>query len=134
MEQQLPADFDWVAARNNCSLSVVFKQLEIEAEKNVNQRNALGNKKLEKDRFQFIPKENYFVIMRGGSSSRSVAFSLKLDHIYVEPSSSGGQSIRATLTLNNLAECKLKVNNQELERWQLLRMALEDLFAFEDIE
>lgn len=36
--------------------------------------------------------------------------------------------ISATLTLNDLGECRLRVGDQELDRWQVLRRALEPLF------
>jgi hypothetical protein len=35
---------------------------------------------------------------------------------------------KATLTLNDMGECRLKINGQEREFWQFRRTALEDLF------
>jgi hypothetical protein len=32
------------------------------------------------------------------------------------------------LTLNNNGECRLRVKDEELEQWQVRRMALEELF------
>lgn len=36
--------------------------------------------------------------------------------------------LRATITLNNEGRCMLKVDGEELEPWNVRRMALEDLF------
>jgi hypothetical protein len=55
-----------------------------------------------------------------------VNFSLEGDEIVV---CAGNEIIlRATITLNNEGRCMLKVDDEELEQWQVRRMALEDLF------
>jgi hypothetical protein len=59
---------------------------------------------------------------------RTVNFSMADTEIAIK--TSGGSSFRVTLMLNNDGECKVRVKgrDEDLERWQVLRIALEDLF------
>ena len=120
MKEPLPSDFDWVLARSECSLQRVFYKLEREAKQNVEQRN------------RQLDKQPPFIFSEGDGKEFSVS---RGDYSVVfgfEPPAITAKGprvkLRATLTLNDNAECKLLVENQELDRWQFLRRALEGFF------
>lgn len=119
------SNFDWVAARDKCSPESVFRQLEADAQTNTERRNELLGEK----RFVFNPggqlNPSFYVSLRG--SQKHVRFYLSDGIIHIEDDSHGNQ-IDAKLTLDNDGECKFKVKGEAFERWQILRMALEDFF------
>jgi len=123
-----PSDWDWVQARHSCAIAAIFRQLELDAQLNVEKRQALVKPDRDDFGFRFESRDKMFLVSRVASrGARTVVFRLTSDHINVERL--GGEEIlRATVTLNNDGECRLRVEGQELDRWQLLRRALEGLF------
>lgn len=125
------SDFDWVTERGKCSSIHVFEQLRAEAKQNVKTYNDLPNT----HGVQFSSAaDGVFSITRSDrrGGHMIVRFTLADDEISID-----GQGIdmamTAALTLNDRGDCRLKVNGQELDRWQLLKRALEPiLFASGD--
>lgn len=118
----LPPDFDWVTARSSCSAVKVFELLHLEAKKNVETFNDATQLK-----WEFAAQNEIFSIVRRESSGVvGVRFMLIDPEIEIEGQ---GVDVRltATLTLNDAGECRLRVGKEELDRWQLLRRALEPL-------
>ena len=124
----MPDDFSWVKERHACSIIAVFKSLEVAAEKDVKARNDL---KSEGDQFGFKFQEqrngSFFVERLANRGASYVVFNLKDSFISV-CGPDGKEMFRATPTLTNDRECRLKVNGEELEVWQIMRKALEALF------
>ena len=129
MERKLlPPDFDWVTARHRCSAAKFFERLYLGAQRNMETRNALVQERGERLLFEITQDGIVFSVLRpiaGGIAI--VRFRLDGDRISVE-----GQGVRVacegTITLNHQAECRLKVGDQELDEWQVLRCGLETLF------
>ena len=122
--------FDWVRARNDCSLLAVFRSLQSAAEKDVETRNALRGKA---DEYRFIYKSNpktegFFVIREGNFVGLTISFQVVGSAILVTEMPSNHELLTAVPTLTNERACMLKVNSQELEEWQVLKLALEALF------
>ena len=118
-------DFDWVTAREKCSPGSVFELLRLQVKEDVETRNK--SIKEERDAFRFNQNEKLFSVVLPSEPLRyGVTFSLKGEKIIVERKNK--PFLEATLTLNDEGECRLKVNGQEREFWQVRRMALEDLF------
>lgn len=127
-KRQLPADFDWVTARQKCSVGKFFERLRIGAEKNMQARNALREERGERFHFESTSDANVCSVirpLRGGIVV--VRFVLDGERIRVE-GSGVDVNFEGTLTLNHEAECRLKVAGQELDEWQVLRLGLEALF------
>ena len=121
------SQFDWVSARDACSTRAVFEALKQRAADDVKTINALRGKSL------FAIQSNasgdlFSVVRQEDSAQRAVNFSVADSEIAIKPSS--GSSFRVTLALNESGECKVKIKgrDEELEHWQVLRIALEDLF------
>ncbi|MGB8889071.1 MAG: hypothetical protein WCC87_20250 [Candidatus Korobacteraceae bacterium] len=119
--------FDWVSARNACSTRAVFDSLKLGATGDVKVINSLRGKPV--FTLETAPSRDLFsVVSQEGSPQRTVSFSLADTEIAVKTSS--GASFRVTLALNDIGECKVKIKgrDEELELWQVLRIALEELF------
>ena len=119
-------NLDWVTARANCSLTKVFKELEIGVRGDIDIRNHLN------DGAQFevvnVPPHEFTIIRKTeGRLPRSVVtFSIAGDGINF--TGEGCSAFRATLILNSRGQCRLNVEDQELTQWQVRMRALETLF------
>jgi hypothetical protein len=118
--------FDWVTERSSCSLPNVFKKLRLQIEEDVKTRNALrpNNSPYE---FSVAEKgDDLTVLLKAKDVQRSVTFTLA-EHAILVRDDKGSPMFDVTLTFNGEGECKLNVNEQELDFWQVRRMALEEL-------
>lgn len=126
----IPTNFKWVKARANCSLFEVFKRLRNGVGEDVEERNSIPHSdsinwhvgaETGKAFSVFREEQTY-----KGPQAISVDFVLSDNEITV----SDGEHIflRGAVTLNNEGECKLKVGAEELELWQVRRIALEQIF------
>lgn len=118
--------FDWVNERFLCSLPNVFKTLMLQVEEDVKIRNGL---RPDNSPYEFSVTENgdhFTVLLQAQELQRSVIFSLA-EHAILVRDGDGGKIFDVTLAFNDQGECKLKVNDQERDYWQVRRMALEDL-------
>ena len=109
---------------------MVLSLLRDEAVANVEERN--GALKNGEPRFEIAPgsgaNPSFWVVRKVSDHEQpSIHFLLKPDGtIAVERDLK--EFVSAKLTLTDDGDCKLKVNGRELERWQFLRLALEDFF------
>ena len=118
--------FDWVTARSLCSLPKVFKELRSQVEEDVKTRNAL---RPNNSPYKFSLVENgggFTVLLEAKDVRKSVIFSLT-EHAISVRDDKGKPMFDVTLTFNDDGDCKLHVNEQELDFWQVRRMALEEL-------
>ena len=125
-----PPDFDWVTVRHDCSLPVFFEALYLGAQRDTDIRNALG---VHPDGGRFVCESHgvaLFSVAREAviGGLRAIRFTLRDDRIEVEGAGVADVRFFGTLTLNDRAECRLLVDGVELDRWQVLRRALEPLF------
>jgi hypothetical protein len=126
------AEFDWVTERANCSLQKFFADLQMGSKTDVDIKNKLLRDASEPGKFVVTPNGDRFTVLREGNGHRSIGlwsveFSLGESGISVS-SNDGMIQFTGALTLNNNGECRLRVKDEELEQWQVRRMALEELF------
>ena len=125
VEQDM-SKFDWVTERCLCSLPNVFKALRLQVEEDVKTRNAL---RPNNSPYEFSVAENggdFTVLLEAKDVHRSVIFSLA-EHAILVRDDKGNQMFQVTLTFNDEGECRLIVNEEERDLWQVRRMALEEL-------
>jgi len=120
------AAFDWVTARSACSLPKIFKDLRLGVERDIETRNAL---RPQNSPYEFSVTEStdgFEVILRSDALKMAVIFAL-LEHAIQVRDNAGNAMFDVTLKFDKRAVCKLMVNGEECEPWQVQRMALEDL-------
>lgn len=124
----LPTEFDWVRARSNCSLPVIFKVLHLGAQNDVQTMGSLAVA-AGQPRFSVTPmvRGRFSVVREDGAFPESVNFVLANGAITAQDDQ-GTVLVAATITLNNAGQCRLKVETEELEQWQFRRKTLEKLF------
>ncbi len=126
-----PRDFDWVTARHECSPVRFFERLRLGAEQNTETRNRVEAERQSGMKFGHDNHRGVWSVYREGRAGIAVRFRLDGDTIYVEATEAlGGPEVNfsGTLTLTNEAKCRLRIGNEELDEWQVLRKALEPLF------
>ncbi len=125
-------DFNWVKARQDCSLPVQFTHLRYTVEKNTEERRN-GLKPGHKEHLEFkAVNDRQFIVVRTAFGSGTVSFDLREDRVVVEMKNHLGElkkRFKLTLTLNDEGECRFKIDGKgEYLRWQVARKALEQIF------
>jgi hypothetical protein len=118
--------FDWVTERSSCSLPKVFGALRAQVEDDVKTRNAL---RPSNSPYEFSVAEDvgeFTVLLKTAEASRSVVFNLT-EHAIVVRDQQRNPMFEVAASLNDQGECRLKVNGEERDFWQVRRLALEDL-------
>jgi hypothetical protein len=124
----MSSDFNWVAALASCTMATVFEKLKLDIEADVKSRNAL----IPKDapfKFSFAPSGDGFLVSVVGWNVNpcTIKFILTETAILVR-NAKDDVILEATVTLNDVGNCCLKVNGQEREFWHFRKQALEELF------
>jgi hypothetical protein len=127
MQNPVDPNLDWVGVRAECSPEHVFKELEQETRADV----AKINVRVSGERFKLSTLNRSFSVIdtAGTEEIKSVEFEVTKNGLF-KITRNGKPPIEATLTLTNEGVCKLKIrpSEEELYRWQVRRLALEDLF------
>jgi hypothetical protein len=117
---------DWVTKRFLCSLPNVFKELRLQVEEDVKTRNALRPNNSPYEFSATAHGDDFTVLLETSDVRKSVVFSRE-EHTIVVRDDAGKTMFEVTLTFNDQGECRLHVNQEERELWQVRRMALEGL-------
>jgi hypothetical protein len=118
--------FDWVTERSSCTLPKVFNTLRLQVEEDVKTRNSL---RPDPPAYEFLVTHDtaeFAVLLKAKELQRSVSFSLADNAILIRDDQ-GKQIFEVALTFDDSGKCRLNVNAQERDFWQVRRMALEDL-------
>jgi hypothetical protein len=124
-QNETPA-FDWITARSSCSLPKVFSTLRSQIEQDVKTRNSLRPNYAP---YEFSVTEDTSEItvrLTAEELEQSVTFSLA-EHAILVLYDQGSRILEVTLIFDDSGKCRLKINGEEREFWQVRRMALEDL-------
>jgi hypothetical protein len=117
-------DFDWVTARAHCSPVAVFEKLRLQVKADVQIRNKLLIN--QRDAFSVIENGDSFSVIVPSNPLPKITFSLVDVEIVVDRK--GRLLCEATLTLCDDGECRVKIDGQERDFWQMRKLALEELF------
>jgi hypothetical protein len=118
--------FNWVNERSSCALPKVFKALTLQVEEDVRTRNSL---RPNNSPYEFSVVEHggeFTVLLEAKDVRRSVIFSLA-EHAILVRDDNGNPMFDVTATFSDEGDCRLKVNGEERDLWQVRRMALEEL-------
>jgi predicted acylesterase/phospholipase RssA len=119
--------FDWVTERSSCSLPKVFAELRAQVEQDVKTRNGLRPNNSPYEFSVAVKGEDFTVIVTAKDLQRSVTFNLAEHAIVVRGDKGEEEMFHVTVTFSDDGKCKLYVNEQERDFWQVRRMALEAL-------
>lgn len=127
--------WDWVTARHACSLEAFFERLYLGTVKNVEVR--LAQAQADRQRLPLVVQQvdsTLFSVTRPLTAARSAAvrFKRSATEIRVE-GMEVAVNVRGTVTMNDDGHCRLLVDGQELDEWQVLKRAFESLF-FDDLD
>ncbi len=125
MQTRKPRDFDWVTERQNCSAARYLERLVAVAQANVRTRNE------QKPGVSFgvesLSGQGFSVFLEG-EPGKAVRVRVEGETFHIEGSSSVRGSFTGVLRLCDDGECRLRVGQDDLDEWQVLRRALERLF------
>jgi hypothetical protein len=120
------SNFDWVTERSSCSLPKVFNTFRQQVEEDVKTRNSL---RPNPPAYEFLVTNDtgeFAVLLKAKELQKSVTFTLADNGILVRDDQ-GKPMFEVTLTFDDAGNCRLNVNAQQRDYWQVRRMALEDL-------
>jgi len=119
---------DWVRVRSKCSLLEVFKKLRLDVEEDVRVFNEVRQFTASNSiRVIASTPGTIFIVCGSVAAIREVVFTLRNERIEIDDQASE-KKFAVTLTLNKEGRCMFRYEGEELEQWQLRRMALETLF------
>ncbi len=118
--------FDWVTQRYSCSLPAVFRELRTQVEQDIKTRNGLRPNNAPYEFSLADHNGGFRVFLKAKELQMSVTFA-PAEHAILVRDDKGIEMFAVTLTFNDRGECKLNVNGEERDYWQVRRMALEDL-------
>jgi hypothetical protein len=124
--QKNKAKFDWVAGRFSCSLAGAFKTLRLHVEEDVKTRNGLRPPNSPYEFSVADTDDGFTVTLESKEVRKSVNFHLA-EHAIVVRDDQRELMFEVTLAFSDEGECKLQVNHEQRESWQVRRMALEGL-------
>ncbi|MGO8816323.1 MAG: hypothetical protein ACLQVG_16925 [Terriglobia bacterium] len=117
-------DFNWVEARAHCFPAAVFEKLRLQVIADVEIRNKyLADPR---DQFAVVENGNAFSVIVRTNPIPTVTFRLSGEKIVVDRK--GHLLCEASLTLNDDGECRVIIEGQERDFWQMRKSALEGLF------
>jgi len=122
-----PENFDWVTARNSCSMDKAFATLKTRVKDDIEVRNKLLADNLDWE-FQMSDNGSSFAVItmtKSGSSGKTVTFQNSKGLLTVN-GPDGKMKLKAALTLNSEGECRFCVDGNECDDWYIRKMALED--------
>lgn len=121
-----PPEFDWITGRSSCALPKVFSTLRSQIERDIETRNGL---RPNNSPYKFSLAEDIDKItvrLESEELNKAVVF-LLADHAISVHDDQGTRMFDVTLTFDDRGRCRLSVNGEERDFWQVRRMALEDL-------
>ena len=127
-------EIDWVNERAKCSLGQMFERLKTEIAADIEGMNKLIPKHYGFE-YKMVNsgRPDRFAVLKDHSAepflNRSILFVVEKSAVKViDTADNNAEKLSATITFNDLGECKFKVGGKERESWQLRKEALEDLF------
>lgn len=118
--------FNWVTGRFACSLAAVFKELRLEVEGDVKTRNELRPPNSPYEFSVADTDSGFTVTLEAKEVRKSVRFKLA-EHAILVKDDQDDTKFEVTLAFSDEGQCRLQVNHEQREYWQVRRMALEDL-------
>jgi hypothetical protein len=123
--ETVPAELDWTKIQMECSIKSAFESLRAAVEEDIESYNVM---------LQLLPTyriklsseiSSNVVVSRGSSYDAHVEIQRRGNSVEIRHS--GEPTISVTPVFSNLGRCRWKLNDEELEQWQVRKIALEKL-------
>ena len=123
MIQRLTESFNWVKARDRCSIEKAFAALRVDVQRVMATRNRLSNA----EPFAFSENGTLFSVTR---TADAAAVDFSLDGRYIHVSGHGIDPGRGTVEtrLDDEGQCVLFLDGARARRWRITNEALDALF------
>jgi hypothetical protein len=137
-QEQVPDDFDWVAAQAKCSTALMFERLRTRVREDVQRRNGIFNRN-DGWKFEFHDEGDQFEVSRAvasGFSGSKTAALVRFERVGRRINVQGEDldvDFTAVVTLDVTGLCRFVVGEAMYSEWEVRRMALEQLF-FEETD
>jgi regulation of enolase protein 1 (concanavalin A-like superfamily) len=115
---------DWVTKRAECSSRGVFSRLKTDVQQDILTRNS----GLQYPVFRFKNNGDAFSVFVEDETLHLPTVDFKVSDGCIIVSCEGNDFLKATVTLDDKAECTLVVDGKEISDWQFRKMALEKMF------
>jgi hypothetical protein len=122
-------NFDWVAAREECSLLKAFATLKAQVKNDVEARNKTIYGQFE-FRFDITDNGDGFTVHTASERQigiKTVTFERSGQSLVVI-GNDGKEKFTAVLSVSADRKCRFKIGEEEYDFWYVRKMALEDLF------
>jgi hypothetical protein len=117
---------DWVAGRFACSLAGVFRNLRLQVEEDIKTRNGLRPPNSPYEFSVTDTNDGFTVALESKEVRKAVIFHL-VEHAVLVRDDKHDLMFEVTLAFSDQGDCKLQVDHEQREYWQVRRMALEGL-------
>ena len=118
-------DFDWVTARHQCSMNVIFERFCHDVQKDVQ----VWERVSEHQGTVVCDRQVDFLAVATNGRPDAPKVTCWLRDQAIDISRNGdASSFTVTLTLNRDRQCRFVVNGAEREGWEIRQMALDPLF------
>ncbi|MGB6686324.1 MAG: hypothetical protein WBE76_00610 [Terracidiphilus sp.] len=128
MASMIPLELNWTKLRAKCSASAMFKNLQLGIENDIATFNSIPMRYPHEGFASGLTSDgSTFIVARRERIGPRVVFFIKGEKIEIRDEVTTKNYV-ASVTLNDEGRCKLKIEDREMELWQVRRLALESLF------
>jgi hypothetical protein len=125
--ETVPANLDWVKVQSGCLIKGAFESLRAGVEEDIKSYNAMLQLPPTHEIKISSEISTIFIAIRRSISYAQVEFSRRGNCVEIRQSEvvDHPASFSVTPIFSNLGRCRWKFDEEELEQWQVRRMALE---------
>ena len=126
--ETVPAVVDWVRLQPACLIKGAFDSLRAGVEADIKSYNAMLNLQLSQEIKLSSELSTIFIVVRKTFSSAHVEFARRGSSVEIRQEEVENPTFfSVTPIFSNFGRCRWKLNDDELEQWQVRKMALEKL-------
>jgi hypothetical protein len=123
--ESVPESLNWVEVRIGCLIKNAFESLRAKVEEDVNSYNEKLNGQISQQVSYVFGMSSMFAVISRGREFIRVDFQLQGKTVEIRRDEK--LTLQVTPVFSDLGRCRWKLNDEELEQWQIRKLALEEL-------
>jgi hypothetical protein len=124
----VPQELNWTKLRAECSVIEMFKSLQLGIEDDIATFNKIPVRSPHEGFASSLTQDgSVFIVTQRERVGPRVVFFIKEEKIEIRDEATRKNYV-ASVILNDEGRCKLRIEDREMELWQVRRLALEPLF------